>query len=55
MYIYLLFYSLLASFYIDEISSAKQQLRATKEFLEESEEKSAALEGEIQKYVIVLE
>ena len=37
---------------MDEISSTKQQLKETKELLEESEGKTAALEGEIQKYVI---
>ena len=44
---------LLIRFYIDEINDAKQELRATKEFLEESEEKSGTLEGEIQKYATV--
>ena len=39
-------------FYIDEIDSTKQQLRVTKDLLEESEEKSAALEGELQRYVV---
>lgn len=36
---------------MDEISSTKQELRVTKELLEESEKKSAVLEGEIKKYV----
>jgi len=38
-------------FYIDEIGSTKQELAALKGFLEGSEEKSAALEEEIKKYV----
>jgi len=37
--------------YIDEIAGAKRELKVTKEFLDESEEKSTILEGEVQKYV----
>lgn len=47
------FICILIRFYIDEIDSTKQQLRVTKDLLEESEEKSAALEGELQRCVCV--
>ena len=48
----MVFICILIRFYIDEIDSIKQQLRVTKDLLEESEEKSAALEGELQRYVV---
>ena len=48
----MVFICILIRFYIDEIDSTKQQLRVTKDLLEESEEKSAALEGELQRYVV---
>ena len=38
-------------FYIGEISCTKQELKVTKEMLEDSKEENASLEAESQRYV----